>query len=114
MSSRANKLDILQRIASGKLSVSDLPKPLVERNYILVEFGLYKCIETEEFHTYEDIRAKNQRIPIDHWFFFIDEERNENNEVIKIKQRKISTSDLLDKFTSEDFLELMKKSNSKH
>ena len=109
--SRAHKIEILQRIATGKLKVNDLPKPIEERNYTREHVGLFKCEETGEYYTLDQIDEINRKIPINHWFFFVTDEKNEKNEVVKIKQRKLSTSTLLEDFGENEFLELMKEAN---
>ena len=107
---KAEKIELLRRIQTGELKASDLPKPLPERNYVKQIDGLFKCIETGETITIEEIERQRGKLPkqID---LFKYECTYESGEVVSIKRNAISRLEQMETFEQDEFLELMKEAS---
>lgn len=107
---RGEKIALLKQIAAGTVKAKDLPEPLPELHFKRLKSGLFKCKETKESLTLDEVRALNDKRPIP-WQWFRCQEKEENGEITHIVLGKVTRRELLEDFSPDDFLALMKASS---
>ncbi|RCW29874.1 hypothetical protein [Marinilabilia salmonicolor] len=107
---RDKKITLLKQIAAGTITAKDLPEPLPELHFKRLKSGLFKCKETKELLTLDEVRAINDKRPAP-WQWFRCEEKEESGEITHIVLGKVTRRELLEDFSQDDFLELLKASS---
>lgn len=107
---RDKKITLLKQIAAGTIKAKDLPEPLPELHFKRLKSGLFRCKETKETLTLDEVRAINDKRPSPYQWFRC-EEKEENGEITKIVLGKVTRRELLEDFSQDDFLALMKASS---
>lgn len=109
---REKKIDLLKQIAAGTVKAKDLPEPLPELHFKRLKSGLFKCRQTGELLTLDEVRAINDKRPAP-WQWFRMEEKEENGQITKIVLGKVTRRELLEDFSQDDFLQLLKAGSQK-
>lgn len=108
---REEKIKLLKQITAGELTIKDLPEPLPGYVFKKQNSGLFKCHKTGELLTLDEVRELNNARPIPHNWIKYKEVVNNEGQVTVVKLGPISRLEMLEKFTPDDFLKLMKASS---
>lgn len=110
---REDKINLLKRIQSGELKLSEIPTFKPERHYTRQPDGLFSCIETGELCTLEKLEEAISVLPNHLRWFSVHRTYDQKGEIDSMKIDEISRLEQITPFGKNEFLAIMKEATAK-